>query len=210
MRFRKIFVPVLGLALAGMAGAATTYYTSQSSFNTATSALTFQGISDFASSETSPSLPLTDPSTGVIFSDQNGASSLLTVVNPSELLVASNDFNMSIQVPGTYSAYWFDLVTVSPSASINVSGSSPITTPGPAGTQTFLGVVTDTPFTLTLGAGNGGIVEIDSFNVGSASESSPSPEGATMLMIGTGLTLLRLLRSRRASIAPDGEPSKLC
>jgi hypothetical protein len=215
MRYQKIFVPILGLALAGMASATTTFYTTLSGFNTATSGLTFQSISDLASSQTSAGLPLTDPSTGVVFLDQNGASSLLTVVNTGELTVGNFDFSMGIQVPGTYAAYWFDLVTVSPNAQITLNSSispappSPITEPGPAGTETFFGVVTDTPLTLTLGAGNGGIIEIDHVNVGSASQSSATPEGTTMLMIGTGLTLLRLLRSRRVSMAPAAEPLKL-
>src|SRR5271168_4030060 len=108
---RKIFIPVMGLALAGMACATTTFYTSQSLFNAATSALTFQEITDLASSETSSGAPLTDPSTGVIFSDQTGFSSGLSVLDTSTLKVTTG-FTLGIQVPSTYTAYWFDIETV--------------------------------------------------------------------------------------------------
>ncbi|HLX45150.1 MAG TPA: hypothetical protein VKR43_17005 [Bryobacteraceae bacterium] len=217
--YRKILVPVMGLALAGMAGATTTFYTDQSLFNAATSGLTFQTISDFASSELSSSAPLTDPSTGVIFSDQIGFSSNLGVVNTSTLKVNSG-FSMGIQVPSTYVAYWFDIVTLSQNGLVTVSSTSPssnapITTPGNPGTLTFYGVVTDTAVGgLQLAGANG--IEIANFNVASAASGgggggdSEAPEATTMLTIGTGLILLRALRRRTALLPPDAEPSQLC
>src|SRR5271154_355986 len=190
MLCRKIFVPVLGLALAGMACATTTFYTNQIAFNTATAGLTFQTISDLASSGLSSGAPLTDPSTCVIFNDVNDEYSLLSVINSGELKVNTGDYTLGIQVPSTYTAYWFDILTVSSGASVNESSTSPssfnsFTT---LGTPIFFGVVTDTAVTgLTLGGGSSGLVEIDNFNVAGSGSSDTAPEGATMMMIGGGL-----------------------
>jgi len=199
MLCRKIFIPVMGLALAGMACATTTFYTSQSLFNTATAGMTFQSITDLASSETSSGAPLTDPSTGVMFSDQTGNSGGLTVVSSDELKVTSG-FSLGIQVPSTYTAYWFDIETLSSGAAVNESSSSPsssnsFTTPG---TPLFFGIVTNTAVTGLQISGGLGTIEIDNFNVASSGSSGGStPEGGTMVMIGGGLILLRALLIRR-------------
>jgi hypothetical protein len=194
---RTIFVPVLGLALAGMACATTTFYTSQSLFNTATAGMTFTTISDLASSELSSGAPLTDPSTGVVFSDQTGNSGDLSVINTGELKVSSG-FSLGIEVPSTYTAYWFDIVTVNSGGTVNESSSSPSSSDSftTAGTPVFFGIVTDTAVTGLQLAGSSGI-EIDNFNVASSGSSDSAPEGATMMMIGGGLILLRALRVRR-------------
>lgn len=194
MLCRKIFVPVLGFALAGMACATTTFYTDQSAFNAATSSLTFQTISDLSTSEFTPS-GLIDPLTGVTFTDQTGGSSLLNVVNTSTLGLTSG-FTLGIQVPGTYTAYWFDIAATSSGAAVNEASGSPFSSNGFTFTSPiFFGVVTDTAVTgLQVGAGTSGVVEIENFNV--AGSSSATPEGTTMLMIGGGLILLRGLRSR--------------
>jgi len=195
MLCRKIFVPVLGLALAGMACATTTFYTNQASFNAATSSLTFQTISDLSTSEYTAS-GLVDPSTGVTFTDQSGGSSLLNVVSASTLGLTSG-FTLGIQVPGTYTAYWFDIASTSSGSAVNESSSSPFSSNGFTFTSPiFFGVVTDTAVTgLQVGGGTSGVVEIENFNV-AGSAVSATPEGTTMLMIGGGLILLRGLRSR--------------
>ena len=195
MLCRKMFVPILGMALAGIACATTTFYTSQSAFNAATSSLTFQTISDLSTSEYTPS-GLVDPSTGVTFTDQNGGSSLLNVINATTLGLTSG-FTLGIQVPGTYTAYWFDIASTSFGGSVNESSSSPSSSNGFTFTSPiFFGVVTDTAVSgLQVGGGTSGVVEIENFNV-AGSGSSATPEGTTMLMIGGGLLLLRGLRSR--------------
>jgi hypothetical protein len=202
MSYRKLFVPVLGLALAGMAGATTTFYTSQSLFNAATTGMTFQTISDLTASLTSNSAPLTDPSTGVMFTDQSDATSAnLSVIDPSTLKLTSG-FSMNLDVPATYTAYWFDIETVNGGGTVTVSSSSPssntpFTTPSPAGTLTFFGIVTDTAVSGLQLAGSGGI-EITNFNVAGAAAESASPEGSTLMMIGGGLIALRALCARRS------------
>jgi hypothetical protein len=196
MLCRKILVPFLGFALAGMVCANTTFYTNQSTFNAATSSLTFQAITDLSTSEFTPS-GLVDPSTGVTFTDQSGGSSQLKVVNTSTLGLTGG-FTLGIQVPGTYTAYWFDIASTSSGGSVNESSSSPFSSNNfTFSSPIFFGIVTDTAVTgLQVGGGTSGVVEIENFNVAGSGASGPTPEGATMLMIGSGLVLLRGLRAR--------------
>jgi hypothetical protein len=194
---RKIFIAVMGLALEGMASATTSFYTSQSLFNAATSGMTFQTINDLTSA-TASGTGLLDPLTGVNFTDQNGGSSLLSVIDGLTLKLSSG-FQLGIQVPSTFTAYWFDIVPVSFGAAINESSTNPASSNGltTLSTPVFFGIVTDTPVIgLQLGAGTSGLIEIDNFNV-AGSAGSASPETGTMTMIGGGLILLRAIRVRR-------------
>jgi hypothetical protein len=154
-----------------------------------------------------------------LFTDQAGGGNL-TVIDAMTLKLSSG-FAMELQVPATYSAYWFDIVTVNSGGTVNESSSSPSSfnsfpTNGSVGTPIFFGIVTDTAVSgLQLGAGTSGGVEIDNFNVGAASGGggggggSETPEATTMLTIGTGLILLHALRRRTAQLPPAAEPSQL-
>jgi hypothetical protein len=214
--YRKILVPVMGLALAGMACATTTFYTNQATFNAATSGLTFQTISDLSQSQVTGT-GLLDPATSVLFTDQFGNGSL-NVIDAMTLKLSST-FAMEIQVPSTYTAYWFDIVPLSFGASVTESSGSPTSSNGftTLSTPIFFGIVTDTAVSgLQLAGGTSGGVEISNFNVASAASSggggggdSEAPDATTMLTIGTGLILLRALRRRTGLLPPGVEPSQL-
>ena len=91
-------------------------------------------------------------------------------------------------------SYWATAMGVSPQA---------------AGVQpSFWGITSDTPVTWIDIASSDGTVVVDNFDFGTANPITPptdngqAPEGATMVLIGTGLAALRLLGKFRAKPTP--------
>jgi hypothetical protein len=200
MSLRRFAIPILGLAVAGIASATTTFYTNQSAFNAGTAGLSFQ-TANFAG-DTFGLGGVIDTPTGFTFQDQNGGSSELTCPNSCSdagALKVTSGFQLNILQPPGATAFWFDILTVNNGASVNVSSSSPssftpFTTTGAAGTPFFFGVVTDTSIAGLQITGSPGNVEFDNFN---NAGSTATPEAGTITLMGGGLTLLRLLGVRR-------------
>lgn len=108
-----------------------------------------------------------------------------------------------VVLPADVTAFGLDLMTISPNALIyqaKVSGSTFNVQTATRPTQTFFGVTSDVPipfidFSVTGTTTNGGTYGlIDNVQFGTASPSTP--EGATFLLIGSGLVVLRLFRKR--------------
>lgn len=103
---------------------------------------------------------------------------------------------IEVVLPAGITAFGMDLFTVSPSAlsyTITING-TPYTVPtDPNPTLAFWGITSDTPissFTLTLPSStyNGSTAALlDNFEFGTAQDLSEAPEGATFLLIGSGL-----------------------
>jgi hypothetical protein len=211
-------ISVLGLAATIPVSATTSFYNGtagNTQFNSATVGEVFQTI-NFSGDSVGAS-PITDALTGVQFSDINGQSSDLRIVNScgndcttNGGIQVTSGFTLNILVPANYAAFSFDIVTVSTGASVNVSSSTPSSFTGfntnASPNFIFFGVTTDVQvqgFELT-GANN--VIEIDNFTVGAAA--SATPEVRSMFLFGSGLLVIGLLKRRMH--APPAARSGQC
>ena len=108
-----------------------------------------------------------------------------------------------VNLPAAVTAFSTDLMTVSPNAltfQIAVQGSTFNVTTASRPTRTFFGITSDVPFSsidftvagTTLNGGSYGVLD----NVQFGQEAPPTAEGATFLLIGTGLLTLGVFRKR--------------
>lgn len=147
----------------------------------------------------------TDPS-GTVFTGYSGASiDTLMSVSGGSLLEGNNGTGTGIEIklPANTYAFAMDITTVS-------GFGSPVVEPGDhnvnnsnygiliptGGSVQFFSIVSSTPISeLFVGpTSSSGRLQINDFELG---ESSPTPEVSTIVLIGSGLVVLGLLRRRR-------------
>jgi hypothetical protein len=147
--------------------------------------------------------------TGAVFTGySNSTTTNALTLNGTALAQTTNGTNSGIDValPANTYAVAFMLATVSGFGSQQVvlngrdvfSTNYSITIPNATSPQ-FFGILSDTPIT-SIFVGNlgnlDGRVQINSFELG---QSAPTPEGSSLLLIGSGLVLIAMMRRRRRS-----------
>jgi uncharacterized protein (TIGR03382 family) len=204
MDIRKVGIAMMGIAMLAGSARATTTYGTVAAFNAAVPSATTVNFE----TATVGANGFVDLNTGILFSDQNGGSSLLTVltacpipcVGTGELKVLSG-FSLNVALPAATRSFALDIATFSAGAAVNITFDSAghnsfiVTTNG---TDTFFGVTATaaiTNFTITGAPPIG----IDNFQADGFQ--AATPDGPTMLLIGGGLIVLQLLRRRRAIVA---------
>ncbi len=204
----RILASLLVLACGAIPASATlTTYTTQSSFNAATTAQSFQNIT-FPSGSDGTSY--TDPTSQVVFSSGNGLTGITaptgwptdssleispnaSAINILSIVLPSLVTSVSLFVgPQDFSAFNID-ITAAGGNSYHNGGE--IQT-GSVMNPVFFGITSDTAFstfTITTFA-NVDHIAIDGVQVGQSQEQAQTPEVATLLMIGSGLLMLRFGR----------------
>jgi hypothetical protein len=217
VRFERILISVLALATVGpraWATSTTVYCTAscgandQTAFNNATSSVFFQGIT-FTGANLSGS-GYSDPS-GVTIADWQGSNTNLSV--SSSNLVDTNGWGFAAALPNVVYDFWFTFsggngstITLSFNApdgyhsqSVTVSGTM------------FFGVTSSAPITnVNLQDDNGHrTTTLTAFDINGSA--APTPEAATLLLIGTGLILMRFFKKRdkaRAKLQPKSPETR--
>lgn len=128
-----------------------------------------------------------------------------TLESPSYDRSASATFlpYIHVNLPASVTAFSAELMTVSPNAltyQVAVQGTSFSVPTAVRPNRTFFGLTSDAPisfidFTVAGTTYNGGTFGLID-NVQFGSELPPTPEGATFLLIGSGLVVLRIFRKR--------------
>jgi hypothetical protein len=158
----------------------------------------------------------TDPS-GTVLTGYNGASidTLMSVSGTSLLQhVGGTNTGMEIALPANTYAFAMEITTPSGSGFTspwvalgdhNVGHTDYNIVIASGGNVQFFGLVSDTPLTeLFVGPLSGGApIQINDFELGESTPSSPTPEASSAALIGGGLVLLGVLRRRRIH-KPDG------
>ena len=214
MHFQRILVSVLVLAAAAStpAWSTTVFYCSipttcpgndQTAFNNATSSLYFQGVNITSGNLVSGGL--VDSSTGVTIADINTYNSNLVVSGSS---LTDNGHGFYAALPSSVYDFWFTLTGPS-GATLYLTfdangayengsftlGSSPL----------FVGVTSAAPITnLQLDFTSSNTYTLTAFDINGASQAE-APEGATLLLIGSGLIAMRWLKKRDKQKAKRGE-----
>jgi len=220
VRSYRILISILGLAIlaAPVWATSTIIYTDQTAFNNATSSVFFQNIT-FDASNLSSSTGYTDPS-GVNFTDSfTGDGSRLSVSGGN--LVDTNSWGFAAALPNVVYDYWFT-VTGSAGEALNVAFTAPDgyqhNTYSLGSGTFFFGVTSSAPITglsFTNSSGHQALT-ITGFGFAGTSDSGgggdpgDAPEGATLLLIGSGLIAMRFLRKRdktRAGARPKTSAS---
>jgi hypothetical protein len=215
-----IFLSVLVLALLAMPAYPTTIttYSSQSSWQAATTgdqSINFEGSAPSGSYTTFPSFT----SSGVQFFGLSGttfgamdtsAFSWANFGSNDALFSSGGTQGFHIVLPSAVTAFGLNLFTSPPAVSYtaSVAGSQYTAPTSNQPTEAFFGVTSDTAFTtIDLTAQPGASYAfIDNFQWGTSQVSGgggggggDAPEASTLLMIGTGLLSLALIRRRKAA-----------
>lgn len=208
MRFQRILISVLALAAVGAPAWATstTIYCSgscngndQTTFNTITSSVAWQGLT-FNPADLSHSTGYTED--GVTIEDYYQTDSNLSASGGA----LSDNFSWGFlaSLPSIVNNFWFQVASGTSGTSLLVSftDSSGIHTQSLAvglGTA-FFGVTSTGPITnLQLFNSSSGTrtFTLTSFDIdGSSSDPADAPEGATLLLIGSGLIAMRFFKKR--------------
>jgi hypothetical protein len=200
VRPQRILISVLVLATVAAPSWATstTVYTDQTSFNTATSGVFFQSIT-FTSANLAASSTYSDPS-GVVITDYIGNNTLsITGGN----LVDTNSWGFAAALPNVVYDFWFT-ITGPAFSGLSVSFTAPdgtynnsSFTVGGSGTF-FFGVTSSAPITnLVFHNSSPHTDTLTAFDfAGGGGGPSDAPEGATLLLIGSGLIAMRFLKKR--------------
>ena len=209
MHFQRILVSVLVLAAAASMPAwstPATFYTSQTAFNNATSSLYFQGVN--ITSGNLGSGGLVDSSTGVTITDIYDTNSNLVVSGSS--LTDNNGHGFNVLLPSSVDDFWFE-ITAATTSTLYLSfydangyeGNSSITV---GSSPVFVGVTSAAgPITsLDLNFLSSNTYTLTAFDI-NGSGPSEAPEGATLLLIGSGLIAMRWLKKRDKQKAKRGE-----
>jgi len=225
MTIRRIAILVLALAALGIPAAAAIQY----SYCTSGCASTGGDYSAWQTASGSAGLtfsmsPLTfapgglsggvfSDTTGTVFTGYSNATTTnsLTLSGTALAQTASGtNSGIDVALPANTYAVAFMLATVSGFGSQQVvlngrdvfSTNYSITVPNGTSPQ-FFGILSDTPIT-SIFIGNlgnlDGKVQINSFALGQA---EPTPEGSSLLLIGSGLVLIAVVRRRRRAEPPD-------
>jgi hypothetical protein len=165
----------------------------QTAFNTAVTAAggVFGGPNTFVDS--APALIYTDSTTGIIFEDFPGANDL-TVSAGTLSTMFGNDDSIVVVIPSTILAI---------NLTINVTKGLCGDFCGEGETSGFLGFINPdsptSPWSVTISPlQGGGSTQILDFNAASAQmNNSDTPEIGTLLLIGTGLIVMRWMRRAR-------------
>jgi hypothetical protein len=145
---------------------------------------------------------------GMVFTGYNGASiDTLMSVSGSSLLQGVNGTNTGIEIQLPANTYAFAMQITTPANSgfttamvelgdHNVTNSNYSINIASAGSVQFFGIISSTPLpTLFVGPlGNGSRLQINDFEIGQV---APVPEVSTIVLIGSGLVLLGLVRRNR-------------
>ncbi len=205
---QRFLVSALLLGCGAIPASATlTTYTDLPTFTSATSGQTFQNITFPSGSD---GTTYTDPTSGVVFSDITG---LLGASSPSGWATGSTleanhcttggGCTLTISLPGTVTSVGLFVGTDNfQPFQISVSNGTDPTfsanqAQNPATTPFFFGFNSTVPFsTFTISSeDNVSSLFLDSMEIGTSGGSGPTdpsdtPEAATLLMIGSGLTML--------------------
>jgi len=215
VRFERILISVLALATVATPAWATstTVYTDQTAFNNATSSVFFQGIT-FTGANLDPTTGYSDPS-GVAFTDSGGTNSDLTISGGG--LADSNRYQgFAAVLPSVVYDFWFT-ITATANSPILVTFNTPDVTgyrtsfnvPGTGIGTFFFGITSTAPITgLSIINQSGGATTLTAFDF---AEPSQTPEAATLLLIGTGLILMRFFKKRdkaRANLQPTSPETR--
>jgi hypothetical protein len=224
MTFQKLSISVLVLAAACVpVSASAVIYCStsdcgsdnQTAFNNATTSLFFPNAPIlFATAGLSAdTTTYTDSVSGTEFIDDNSAGTSISsegfnspigaglkIFTPGETIEVTLPanvyaFSTSIQDSSTGG------ICVETGSSFSRSSCSTDVFLPTANTAGFIGVVSASPITTVwLGAPSGGQIQLNNFQIGEQGPSDPpdTPEIATMIMIGTGLISLGVMRRRRS------------
>jgi hypothetical protein len=150
-----------------------------------------------------------DP-TGTVLTGYNGPSTIDTLmsVTGTSLLqsVGGNGSGIEIDLPANTYAFAMNITTLSGFGSPAVelgdhilnNSNYGIIIPG-GGSVQFFAIISSTPLTqLFVGqTASGGRLQINDFELGGATQASPTPEPASAVLIGGGLVLVGVLRRRR-------------
>ena len=220
---RSIYLLFLLVLAGGLAGAATvSYYDDFSGFQ---SALTAYTLVDFEHTVFLNGFLILDTPTGAQFLAVNSTNANGAVVTTANAGVGSGlslkipntvpepDAYVQITLPSTVNALGFwvrfrqwnnGYVYASSTMTVSVAGTAQSAVSLPSDRAVWVGYVSDTSFdTLTLFAPNGA-ASIDNLEFGNATlAETEAPEIATLMMIGTGLLLIRF-RIRRPHHAAHG------
>jgi len=209
VRPHRILISVLVLATVAVPGWATstTIYCSgscggndQTAFNTATSSVFFQNLT-FNPSDLSISTGYSE--SGVTIEDFFQSDNKLSI--SSGTLTDNNNWGFIASLPNVVYDFWFTVTGVSGSSLAvsftdgNGSHSQSITL-GSGGA--FFGVSATAPITglqLFNSSGSTRTFTLTAFDFNGSSGPSDAPEGATLLLIGSGLIAMRFLKKRSKS-----------
>ena len=212
MRFERILISVLALATVAKpawATSTTIYCTAscgandQTAFNNATSSVFFQGIT-FTGANLTASTTYSDPS-GVTITDYVSNNTLSVSAGN---LVDTNSWGFAASLPNVVYDFWFTVTGLT--ANLNIA----FTTPdgfhsyslGPSGGALFFGVTSSAPITGLIfqqGSSNH-TTTLTAFDINGSA--AATPEATTLLLIGTGLILMRFFKKRdkaRARLQPQ-------
>ena len=199
MTTKRFLVPVLALLACGLpAGATLATYCDGASVSCTNTAGSFNSAGLLAINFTSASIvsnSFTDPGSLTFFQDFTGG----VLTNPSNALTDSKDgfqinlpantlilaFNYLIQNGGNLGIC---VMTTGPTGCTSFSGTS-------SSTPTFFGVTSDLNITEITITGNTGPGTISNFEL-QGPVGSETPEVGTLLLIGTGLIVMRWMKRR--------------
>jgi hypothetical protein len=222
VRFERILLSVLALATVAKpawATSTTVYCTSScgandmNAFNNATSSVFFQGIT-FTQANLNSSTGYGDPS-GVTIQDYYSTNTNLSVSGAN--LVDNNSWGFVAALPGIVNDFWFTLTANTTTYALTVSfndsnGSHSQLISISNGSAAFFGVTSVGPITniqLLNSSGGQRTFTLTAFDF--AESAGPAPEGATLLLIGTGLILMRFFKKRdkaRAKLQPTSPETR--
>jgi hypothetical protein len=220
VRFRRILISVLALAIAPAWATSTTIYCSgscggndQSAFNNATSSVFFQPLT-FNPANLNSSTGYTE--LGVTVEDFFQSDNKLSISGGG--LTDNNNWGFIASLPSVVNDFWFSVTGLSGS-SLTVSftdangNHSQAIMLGASGA--FFGITSAAPITnlqLFNSTGSTRTFTLTNFDFatggGSGSGPGPSdaPEGATLFLIGGGLIGLRFLKKRNKPLTTETSP----
>ncbi len=203
MKPQTIFVSLLALAgLAAPVGATTVTYTTSSALESANSDLTFTNINFSAYFGQSGLTSVT--AGGVTFTDSVGGPLEVCASGRREDQTQGGTIDVTL-APGVL-AFGVDLqnATSSYGSTVGFTGDGvPFSYTTPSGASTFFGAADSSSLTgLTTApqfSFSGNLAEISNFTIGTGSDPAPTPEAATLLLIGGGLIMMRFFKKRDES-----------
>jgi hypothetical protein len=194
---RRFLVLQTAWILAAATASATTTYSSQSSLESSNPDLTFTAID--LTAFIGQSLLSSITVGGVTFS---GAGSTTFSVPNATTLTMDVGGTLNVTLPANARAFGSNIANIgSTTLTISFTGDGTPYSDGPnvVPSTIFFGARVTTSFTTSIGYTTGlGKISLSNFEIGTMT-AEESPEGRTMLLLGTGLVALRFLRRFRAT-----------